>query len=589
MAVNPFYNYSGSFIPGTLARAELESVEFTSVQQGFAILAIQGVDSGAANAYVVTTKGGQNGIYADGMIVEFKAANSNTGGSTIAVDGGATVSLTSYNGQALTSNALSAGTWYRALYNSTYSAFTLIAPTSLVTTSNTISTAAPTHLVGLTAAGGNSTACAPIDVTFALDQSISPTWSGSHTFAGAVAFNSSVSFATGLSLTGGVGQYAATLTGAAASSFGLKINAGVTSGDLALLVNNQSGSTQYFAINGQGSVTVGNPTGGAKGVGTINATGLYVNGAAVQTSAVSSANPSATIGLAAVNGTAATFMTSDSAPALSQAIVPTWTGAHTFSPSSAVVAITLNAAVNAHGLVVNGGTNTSNTYLAQFITGQGAGFSSGVYISAGTNSSDTAFEIQNAAQTHVYMAVNGDGSGALGWNGSANTIFFESTGETLIRGELVVQNPAGATSLFAVTGNTSGVTVEGYGPTAGTLVDMTPDSGTFTLTYSNSIGSGTAVWSKNGKQITLTLPAAVAVSTSATLTAATLPTEIQPTRTQFFVIGVENDSSISPGQVSVTASGTITFYPSVGANASSWSNVANKGVPSAVSITYLLN
>src|SRR5271165_5076070 len=45
------------------------------------------------------------------------------------------------------------------------------------------------------------------------------------------------------------------------------------------------------------------------------------------------ANPSATVGLSAVNGTAATFITSDSAPALSQAIAPTWTGKHTFSPA----------------------------------------------------------------------------------------------------------------------------------------------------------------------------------------------------------------------------------------------------------------
>jgi len=43
------------------------------------------------------------------------------------------------------------------------------------------------------------------------------------------------------------------------------------------------------------------------------------------------ANPSGTIGLSAVNGTASTFLRSDSAPALSQAIVPTWTASHTFS------------------------------------------------------------------------------------------------------------------------------------------------------------------------------------------------------------------------------------------------------------------
>ena len=43
------------------------------------------------------------------------------------------------------------------------------------------------------------------------------------------------------------------------------------------------------------------------------------------------ANPTATIGLTVVNGSATTAMRSDAAPALSQAIVPTWTGTHTFS------------------------------------------------------------------------------------------------------------------------------------------------------------------------------------------------------------------------------------------------------------------
>lgn len=46
------------------------------------------------------------------------------------------------------------------------------------------------------------------------------------------------------------------------------------------------------------------------------------------------ANPSATIGLAAVNGVATTGMRSDGAPPLSQAIVPTWTGVHTFASAS---------------------------------------------------------------------------------------------------------------------------------------------------------------------------------------------------------------------------------------------------------------
>lgn len=51
------------------------------------------------------------------------------------------------------------------------------------------------------------------------------------------------------------------------------------------------------------------------------------------------ANPSASVGLTAVNGSATTFMRSDGAPVLSQSISPTWTGSHLFvggyTPSNA--------------------------------------------------------------------------------------------------------------------------------------------------------------------------------------------------------------------------------------------------------------
>ena len=59
--------------------------------------------------------------------------------------------------------------------------------------------------------------------------------------------------------------------------------------------------------------------------------GASANPHYITVSGGTSGNPTASIGLAAVNGVASTYMTSDSAPALSQAIVPTWTGLHTFS------------------------------------------------------------------------------------------------------------------------------------------------------------------------------------------------------------------------------------------------------------------
>ena len=47
------------------------------------------------------------------------------------------------------------------------------------------------------------------------------------------------------------------------------------------------------------------------------------------------ANPTATVGVAAVNGVAATFMRSDAAPAIDQGIEPTWTAKHTFNIGAA--------------------------------------------------------------------------------------------------------------------------------------------------------------------------------------------------------------------------------------------------------------
>lgn len=104
------------------------------------------------------------------------------------------------------------------------------------------------------------------------------------------------------------------------------------------------------------SGVVGSPTGGNEGAGTINAQGVYVNGAAVGTS--SGANPSASIGLSAINGSATNYMRSDGAPALSQAIAPTWTGNHIFAGSG--VAITVNASNSSPSVVLNGFSGSPN-------------------------------------------------------------------------------------------------------------------------------------------------------------------------------------------------------------------------------------
>lgn len=63
---------------------------------------------------------------------------------------------------------------------------------------------------------------------------------------------------------------------------------------------------------------------------------IFSNGAGYITAASLpvAANPTALVGLTAVNGVATTFMRSDASPALDVTISPTWTGTHTFNTSS---------------------------------------------------------------------------------------------------------------------------------------------------------------------------------------------------------------------------------------------------------------
>lgn len=224
---NPFYNYSGAFIPGTLARAEAEAAEFNSVQSGFSLLVTQGVDSGIVNAYVVTTQGQPTVAYVDGTTVTFKPLVTNTGASTLAVNAIPAASVLRFNGGALIPGDITGGVWTTAVYNSLLNAFTLTGAGQTAVIPGSISAAAPTHKVGLVASGGVSTQAAPIDATYAIDVTIAPTWSGAHTFAA-----------------------------------GLTVSAG------GLSVTN-------------GSTILGAPTGGGQGTGTLNALGLFINGVAV--------------------------------------------------------------------------------------------------------------------------------------------------------------------------------------------------------------------------------------------------------------------------------------------------------------------
>ncbi|HZS09516.1 MAG TPA: hypothetical protein VFD58_32095 [Blastocatellia bacterium] len=131
-------------------------------------------------------------------------------------------------------------------------------------------------------------------------------------------------------------------------------------------------------------------------------------------------NPTATIGLTAVNGSASTAMRSDGAPALSQAIAPVWTGAHVHTPSSDVIAVAINQPASATVAALNiigGGTPGANAHLFK------AALSGGTPVL--TLMSGGQVNVGNSTQTTYNFSVTGTsllmkllGSGTSGSNAS---------------------------------------------------------------------------------------------------------------------------------------------------------------------------
>lgn len=170
----------------------------------------------------------------------------------------------------------------------------------------------PSALVTLSPVAGVAATFMRSDAAPALSQAIAPTWTGQHTFF----------------LTPGVPDeswtYAKIQNVTSARVLG-RVTSG--SGVIEELSGAQATSLlDIFTSTVRGVV----PASGGGTANFLRADGVFAVPPGTATT-VLPANPSATVALTAKNGSAATFMRSDAAPALDQAIAPTWTGVHTFS------------------------------------------------------------------------------------------------------------------------------------------------------------------------------------------------------------------------------------------------------------------
>jgi hypothetical protein len=161
------------------------------------------------------------------------------------------------------------------------------------------------------------------------------TWS----ISGSVTFAAPTSGA-GITVTGPNGNYAERVFGAnsASNSFGLQVIAGTNTSDVCALFNNAANSLNYFLIYGDGGAALGAPTGGSQGIGTLNATGLLINGVNVYAGIPNNGQNAGTYQFVLTDNGKAVVFTNTTA---------TWT-----IPANASVAFPIGAVIT----LVNGGS-----------------------------------------------------------------------------------------------------------------------------------------------------------------------------------------------------------------------------------------
>lgn len=122
------------------------------------------VDTGAVNTYAVTLAAGITFTLSAGLQFQIKIANTNSGASTLAINGGAAKSIKWQDGSALAAGALVSGGIYSMMYDGTnyqlLSGINLVSPSILtsITTPSTTFSLVNTTATTVNFAGGASTA-----------------------------------------------------------------------------------------------------------------------------------------------------------------------------------------------------------------------------------------------------------------------------------------------------------------------------------------------------------------------------------------------------------------------------------------------
>ena len=169
------------------------------------------------------------------------------------------------------------------------------------------------------------------------------------------------------------------------------------------------------------------------------------------------ANPTASVGLTAVNGVATTFLRSDGAPAIDQTIAPTWSGIHSHT-ARVSLAVTVTAS---NTNVIQSTLTSSTTTITNFKAGE---FTT---TKSGTDTGHIGTRNQYGITATITDTGNSDTSSGNNsvWNTFGADISGSDTGtSTSTAGETVTRTTYGVRGTSTSTGTVSGtVTRTSYG------------------------------------------------------------------------------------------------------------------------------
>lgn len=343
------------------------------------------------------------------------------------------------------------------------------------------------------------------------------------------------------------------------------------------------------------------------------------------------ANPSASVGLTAVNGSATTFLRSDGAPALSQAIAPTWTGQHIWT-TGAAFAGTGTPSASAHVEVGHDGTNgyalSYNRSTAAY-TELDLRASSIVLkpndVSAVTVASGGNVTIEAPSSGHTVNIKSGAGQGPLITctvgncgldiqDGNTGTriwevgVGFPTTGAFYLYDNIATTvrlaiNTSGALGLNGANYGTSGqvLTSQGSGsPPIWTAASGTSGSFTATLTGFTTTVTGTIYYRVTGNVASLWTTADITGTSNTTgLTITGLPAAIQASNVHCVNSGSVDDGTLSGllslacvaqgGASVITMQGARTSGIQIQYASGNWAASGTKGLQSGWSIAYPLD